>query len=119
MLISDFMSKGCSTKIALLNSMPIITCSGKRRVKVALELVDKSYYSTKNMWYYGLKLYTLSFYNKGVKGKSEELKQRNFAYENSFSKAVLAIRHPIGLFLTGLMKKHKYKKEVKSSRQKI
>ena len=35
--------------------MPIITCSGKRKAKVATEITDKGYNSTKKMYYYGLK----------------------------------------------------------------
>lgn len=41
------------------DSMPIITCSGKRKGKIASDLCTKSYCSTKNMWYYGVKLHTL------------------------------------------------------------
>lgn len=41
------------------DSMPIITCSGKRKAKVAPDLCTKSYCSSKNMWYYGVKLHTL------------------------------------------------------------
>lgn len=35
---------------------------------------------------------------KGIKGKSEALKQRGFAYEKLYSKAVSAIRQPIESF---------------------
>ena len=56
----------CSNEFSLLDSMPIITCSGKRTAKVAKELTDKSYCSTKNLWYYGLKLHALNSYNKGT-----------------------------------------------------
>ena len=42
--------------------MPIVTCKGKnRKSKVAREVVDKGYCSTKNMYYYGLKLHLLAF----------------------------------------------------------
>jgi len=56
----------CSKSFSLLDSMPIITCSGKRKGKVAKELTDKSFCSTKNMYYYGLKLHLLANqrYNK-------------------------------------------------------
>lgn len=66
LLISTFAPKECSSQMALLDSMPIITCSGKRKAKVALELTDKSYCSTKNLWYYGVKLHALNFFNKGT-----------------------------------------------------
>lgn len=51
----------CSTTINVLDSMPIITCSGKRSAKVAKELTDKTYCATKGIWYYGLKLHVLGF----------------------------------------------------------
>jgi hypothetical protein len=51
----------CSTYESLLDSLPVITCSGKRVGKVAPELTEKGYCSTKSMYYYGLKLHTLAF----------------------------------------------------------
>ena len=49
----------CNSSINLLDSMPIITCSGKRHGKVAKEITDKTFCSTKGIWYYGLKLHVL------------------------------------------------------------
>ena len=40
--------------------MPIITCSGKRKAKVALEMCDKAFNSTKSMWYHGIKLHSIN-----------------------------------------------------------
>lgn len=159
-VIQEFTPKECSHEFSLLDSMPIITCSGKRAGKVAQELTDKSFCSTKNLWYYGVKLHALNLYNKGtlphpesiviskasesdlnifkenwaslsnktffgdkiykdtaffeqlyqenqsimytpikgIKGKSEELKHIDYAYENLFSKAVSKIRQPIEAF---------------------
>lgn len=45
--------------------MPIITCSGKRKGKVAQEITAKGYCSTKSMYYYGMKLHALGFCNTG------------------------------------------------------
>jgi len=46
--------------------MPIVTCKGKnRKAKVARDLVDKGWCSTKNMYYYGLKLHLLGFRRPG------------------------------------------------------
>lgn len=166
-VITEFMPKECSTEFSLLDSMPIITCSGKRKGKVAQELTDKSFNSTKKLWYYGVKLHALNFYNKGtlpypesivmskasesdltifkenwsairnrsffgdkiyyneaffenlftennstmftpikgVKGKREELKQRDFAYETLFSKAVSTVRQPIESFFNWVNEK--------------
>ena len=41
--------------------MPIITCSGKPNGKVAKDLTDKGYCSTKSLYYYGVKLHALAF----------------------------------------------------------
>jgi len=51
----------CLIHESLLDSLPIITCSGKRVGKVATELTKKGYCSTKSMYYYGLKLHALAF----------------------------------------------------------
>jgi hypothetical protein len=59
---SNFIPPECDTDRSLLDSMPIITCSGKRKAKVAVEITDKGYCSTKSMFYYGLKLHALAFY---------------------------------------------------------
>lgn len=53
------------TLISLTDSMPIITCSGNRSGKVARELCDKGYNSTKKMYYYGLKLHGIGFHRQG------------------------------------------------------
>lgn len=60
-LIEDFQPSDCEINTSLLDSMPIITCSGKRNAKVANEIIDKGYCSTKGMYYYGLKLHALGF----------------------------------------------------------
>ncbi len=152
---------------SVLDSMPIITCSGKRKAKVATELTDKGFCSTKNMFYYGLKLHALAFWQKGglpfpesfvitpasendlnvfkqnwaqiedrtfwgdkiyrddpffndlslsknskmytpvkgIKGVPDELKQRDRAYNDLFSKAVSAIRQPIEALFNWLIQK--------------
>ncbi|WP_233530578.1 hypothetical protein [Gelidibacter salicanalis] len=63
MLLTEFGPKGCSNKLSVLDSMPIITCSGKRSGKVAPEITSKGYCSTKGMYYYGMKLHALGFCN--------------------------------------------------------
>jgi hypothetical protein len=45
------------SQIALIDSFPIILCSGKRAGKVARELSDKGFCSTKNLFYYGVKVH--------------------------------------------------------------
>ncbi len=53
--------------------MPIITCSGKRNGKVAKELTDKGYCSTKSLYYYGVKLHALAFRRLGKIPFPEEI----------------------------------------------
>jgi hypothetical protein len=61
-LFDELKPADCSTTESLLDSMPIITCSGKRVGKVANELTDKGFCSTKNMYYYGAKLHALGLF---------------------------------------------------------
>lgn len=72
-LLVKFKPADCSEKQCLLDSMPIVTCSGKRSSKVATELGDKSYCASKNMWYHGLKLHALSFRRLGKLPFPEQL----------------------------------------------
>lgn len=44
-----------------IDSMPIVTCKGVRSGKVAPDLCDKSFNSSKNMWYWGVKLHILGY----------------------------------------------------------
>lgn len=147
--------------------MPIITCSGKRTPKVALEITDKSFCSTKNLYYHGLKLHALAFWRpnglphpesfvitpasendlnvfkqnwsdienrtfwgdkiyydnpffeklakeknsimytpvKAIKGTPTNIKQRDRAANDLFSKAVSKIRQPIESFFNWLIQK--------------
>jgi hypothetical protein len=60
-LLMEYKPEECSGDESLLDSLPIITCSGKRTGKVAREITDKGYCSTKSMYYFGLKLHALAF----------------------------------------------------------
>jgi hypothetical protein len=55
----------CQPDASLIDSLPIITSSGKRPNAVAKELTDKGYCSTKNMYYHGSKLHALAFSRPG------------------------------------------------------
>lgn len=174
-VITEFVPNECSKEFSLLDSFPISTCSRKRAGKVAPELTDKSFNSTKNLWYYGVKLHVLNFYNKGtlpypesivmskasendltifkgnwsairnrsffgnkiysneeffenifeenksimftpikgVKDKLENLKQRDFAYETLYSRAVSKIRQPIESFFNWINEKTHIQNESK------
>ena len=61
-LLSGHCPRDCDYSTSLMDSLPIITCSGKRVPSVAKEITDKGYCSTKSMYYYGLKLHALAFH---------------------------------------------------------
>jgi len=72
-LLMDYRPEDCCLDQSLLDSMPIITCSGKRSAKVATEITDKGYCSTKGMYYYGLKLHLLGFRRIGKLPHPEQI----------------------------------------------
>ena len=61
-LLSGYCPQDCDLSTSVMDSLPIITCSGKRTPSVAQEITDKGYCSTKSMYYYGLKLHALAFH---------------------------------------------------------
>jgi hypothetical protein len=66
-LIDSFKPADCDSMISLVDSMPVITSAGRNRTgKVAPEITAKGYCSTKNQYYYGLKLHALAFRHKGT-----------------------------------------------------
>ena len=60
-----FMPQECSHETSVVDSYPIMTCSAKRDGKVAREITDKGYCSTKGIYYYGLKLHVLGWQRPG------------------------------------------------------
>lgn len=60
-LLMDQVCDEIDQRISLIDSMPIMTCSGRRKGKVASEWTDKGYCSTKKQHYYGLKLHAMAF----------------------------------------------------------
>jgi len=72
-LLIEFIPENCCLDQSLLDSMPIITCSGKRTPKVATEIVDKGKCSSKGMYYHGLKLHALAFRRIGKLPFPEQL----------------------------------------------
>ncbi len=60
-ILQEFRPEDCCLDQNLLDSMPIITCSGRRTPKVATEIIDKGVCSSKGMYYHGLKLHALAF----------------------------------------------------------
>lgn len=72
-ILTDFVPCDSSPTIKLIDSMPIITCSGKRTPKVAKEITDKGYCSSKGMYYHGLKLHALGRLHKGCLPHPEQV----------------------------------------------
>ena len=72
-ILNDNQPEDCCLDQSLMDSMPIITCSGKRVGKVARELTDKGYCSTKGMYYYGLKMHLLGFRRIGKLPHPEQI----------------------------------------------
>lgn len=64
-LLEKYQPGDCLLDQSLLDSMPIITCSGKRYPKVATEIVDKGVCPGKGFYYHGLKLHALAFRRQG------------------------------------------------------
>ncbi len=64
----------CDGRIRLVDSVPIILAAGRnRKGKVAPEISNKGYCSTKNMYYYGVKLHFYAAYRKGSLPSPEKL----------------------------------------------
>lgn len=59
-LLDDLDNTETNIPIVLTDSMPIITCSHKRKARVALEMADKGYCSTKGLHYFGVKLHLVA-----------------------------------------------------------
>jgi len=72
-ILTDFRPEDCCLDQSLLDSMPIITCSGKRTGKVATEITNKGYCSTKSMYYYGMKMHLLGFRRIGKLPHPEQI----------------------------------------------
>lgn len=65
-LIASYKPEDCDEDTLIVDSMPIMTCCGRnRKGKVAREFADKGYCSTKNQYYYGLKLHLIGYRRKG------------------------------------------------------
>lgn len=66
-IITFFKPADCDSMTSLIDSMPFITCAGKNKTgKVTPEIATKGYCSTKNMYYFGLKLHTLALRRVGT-----------------------------------------------------
>lgn len=169
-LINTFIPEDCLLDISQVDSYPIMTCTSRNRVgKVAPEITSKGFCSTKNQYYYGMKLHALTFRQEGkipfpesliltpaenndltvfkqawgdtisnrkifadkiysdfeyfndikkqsqniemftpvkaIKGQTNEIRQRDKAYNDLFSSAVSKARQPIESFFNWLNEK--------------
>ena len=65
-MIQSFRPEDCDSLISIVDSTPIVTCKGKNwEGKIATEITLKGYCSTKNMYYYGVKLHMVGQLRKG------------------------------------------------------
>ena len=99
-LLNEFQPKDCCLGQSLLDSMPIITCSGRRSPKVATELEREK----------GSVMLTPV---KAVKGQTEVEKQWNKAADDLFSRAVSKVRQPIEGLFNWLIEKTDFQKASK------
>ena len=61
-LLRMFKPSDCQEDTVIVDSMPIITCCGRNRTgKVARDIADKGYCSTKNLYYHGMKLHMVGY----------------------------------------------------------
>lgn len=66
-MIQSFRPKDCDSLVSIVDSLPIVTCKGKNRQgKVAREITNKGYCSTKSMYYHGMKLHMVGSRRKGA-----------------------------------------------------
>jgi hypothetical protein len=83
-LLSATVPDGCDFENSIVDSFPVVTCKGRNRTgKMAREIADKGFCSTKNMYYYGLKLHLLGYRRKGTLPFPEML-ALSAASENNF-----------------------------------
>lgn len=73
LLLEEYRPEDCYFDQSLLDSMPIITCSGRRTPKVATEIIDKGRCASKGLYYHGLKLHALAFRTKNKLPFPEQL----------------------------------------------
>lgn len=65
-LVKSYKPADCDENLVIVDSMPIMTCCGRNRQgKVARDIADKGFCSTKNMYYHGLKLHYVGYRRKG------------------------------------------------------
>ena len=65
-ILEQHLPTDCETDQVLTDSLPVITCSGKRSGKVAAAITSKGYCSTKGMYYYGLKIHLSGLRRNGT-----------------------------------------------------
>lgn len=84
-LTSTYKSTDCDEATMVVDSMPIMTSTGRNCVgKLDMEITDKGYCSTKNMYYHGLNQHLVGYRRKGG-GRSRSL---SAASENDLSVSV-------------------------------
>lgn len=66
-ILDDFPPQGVLSQVGVIDSMPIVLANGRRSgsAQVASEFANKGYCSSKDMWYYGVKLHILGLKREG------------------------------------------------------
>ena len=64
-LLMDQMQANSSNETVIVDSLPIITCSGRRKAKVAPSITGKGYCAAKKLFYHGCKVHLLSGMRSG------------------------------------------------------
>ena len=72
-ILEDFPQQGVLAQVGLIDSMPIVLANGRRssKARVASEFANKGYCSSKQMWYYGVKLHILGLKREGKMPKPD------------------------------------------------
>ena len=65
-VLKEALPADSSPSETLVDSLPIITCLAKRKAKVAGEVTAKGYCSTKDLYYYGVKLHVAGARREGA-----------------------------------------------------
>lgn len=65
-IIEDHLPMDADPTISMTDSFPVITCSHKRKPRVALELTAYTYNATKDMWYNGVKVHISAMHRRST-----------------------------------------------------
>lgn len=98
--ISLIKATGVDFNVSLVDSFPVITCSSKRKGKVASQLTNKGYCSTKKLHFFGVKVHCIAFNRAGklpipeylsiTKASEHDLTAVRYLLEQIFNRSIFA-----------------------------